>query len=76
VIVDSPPSGAVVDACLIARSGCSVLFVMGANHTSRRAADAALRQLSASGARVAGAVVNRVAQTTEGYPYAHNFGSA
>jgi capsular exopolysaccharide synthesis family protein len=69
IVVDSPPSSVVVDACLIAQAGSSVLFVLGADRTSRRAAQAALEQLAVAGVHVAGVVLNRADSVTPAYPY-------
>ena len=60
VLIDSPPVMAVTDASLIAHHASAVLFVVGAEMTSRHAAARALDQLEQVQARFAGAVLNRV----------------
>jgi capsular exopolysaccharide synthesis family protein len=60
VIVDSPPVLAVTDASLIAHLATSVLFVVGADRTSRHAAQAALDQLEGASAPFLGGVLNAV----------------
>ena len=60
VVVDSPPVMAVTDAALAAHSASGVLFVVGAEMTSRHAAKRALEQLEHASARFVGAVLNKV----------------
>jgi succinoglycan biosynthesis transport protein ExoP len=70
VIVDSPPVLAVADASIVANSATGVVFVVGADQTSRQAARAALDQLAAVQAHVVGAVLNRVQLERNPYYYA------
>ena len=70
VIVDSPPGLAVADASIMANSATGVVFVVGADQTSRQAARAALEQLQAVQAHVVGAVLNRVDLERNPYYYA------
>lgn len=67
VIIDSPPVMAVTDASLIAHYATGVLFVIGAEMTSRHAAQRALDQLERVNARFVGGVLNRV--DLDGNPY-------
>ncbi len=60
VIIDSPPVLAVADASILANTASGVVFVVGADPTSRHAARAAIDQLVAVQAHVIGAVLNRV----------------
>ena len=60
VIIDSPPVLAVADASILANTASGVVFVVGADQTSRHAARAAIDQLHAVQAHVIGAVLNRV----------------
>jgi capsular exopolysaccharide synthesis family protein len=60
VIIDSPPVLAVTDASLIAHIASGVLFVVGADRTSRQAAHAALEQLESARAPFLGGVLNAV----------------
>lgn len=67
VLIDSPPVMAVTDASLIAHHATGVLFVVGAEMTSRHAAQRALDQLEQVQAKFVGAVLNRV--DLDGNPY-------
>jgi polysaccharide biosynthesis transport protein len=60
IIVDSPPVMAVIDAAVIANRATGVVFVVGAEMTSRHAAKAAVTQLANGRAKFIGAVLNRV----------------
>ena len=60
IVIDSPPVMAVADAAVIAHRTTGVVFVVGAEMTSRYAAKAALDQLENARARFVGAVLNRV----------------
>jgi capsular exopolysaccharide synthesis family protein len=73
VIVDSPPVMAVTDAALVAHSVTGVLFVIGAEMTSRHAAKRALDQLQQAHARFLGAVLNRVELQRHAYYYSHYY---
>jgi succinoglycan biosynthesis transport protein ExoP len=69
VILDSPPVLAVADASILANTASGVVFVVGADQTSRQAARAALEQLDAVQANVIGAVLNRVDLEKNPYYY-------
>jgi polysaccharide biosynthesis transport protein len=69
VILDSPPVLAVADASILANTATGVVFVVGADQTSRQAARAALDQLAAVQAHVIGAVLNRVDLEKNPYYY-------
>jgi capsular exopolysaccharide synthesis family protein len=69
VILDSPPVLAVADASILANTATGVVFVVGADQTSRQAARAALDQLDAVQAHVIGAVLNRVDLEKNPYYY-------
>ena len=69
VVVDSPPVMAVTDAALVAHSASGVLFVVGAEMTSRHAAQRALDQLEQAQAKFIGAVLNRVDLERNAYYY-------
>jgi succinoglycan biosynthesis transport protein ExoP len=69
VILDSPPVLAVADASILANTATGVVFVVGADQTSRQAARAALEQLQAVQAHVIGAVLNRVDLEKNPYYY-------
>jgi len=60
IIVDSPPVMAVTDASLVANVASGVLFVVGAEMTSRHVAQESLDRLEQAHAKFVGAVLNRV----------------
>ncbi|HEY7442250.1 MAG TPA: polysaccharide biosynthesis tyrosine autokinase, partial [Vicinamibacterales bacterium] len=67
VVIDSPPVMAVTDAAVLAHGATGVVFVVGAETTSRRMAAAALEQLGNAHAQVIGGILNRV--TVDKHPY-------
>jgi succinoglycan biosynthesis transport protein ExoP len=67
VIVDTPPVLAVTDASVLAKHASGVVFVLGANMTRRRAAERAVETLAIGGPRILGAVLNRVAYSSDVY---------
>jgi capsular exopolysaccharide synthesis family protein len=69
VILDSPPVLAVADASILANTATGVVFVVGADQTSRQAARAAVEQLQAVQAHLIGAVLNRVDLEKNPYYY-------
>jgi capsular exopolysaccharide synthesis family protein len=69
VLIDSPPVMAVADACVIAHRTSGVLFVVGADATSRHTARQAIEQLSQARARLLGGVLNRVDLQKNPYYY-------
>lgn len=73
VIIDSPPVMAVTDAALVAHQTSGVLFVVGAEMTSRHAAKRALDQLEQAHARFVGAVLNRVDLEHNAYYYSQYY---
>lgn len=70
VLIDAPPVMAVTDAAVLANSASGVVFVVGAEMTSRRNALAAIEQLTAARAKFIGAVLNRVDLQRHSYYYA------
>ena len=68
IIVDSPPVMAVSDAMAMVPAVTGVVFVVGAQMTRQRAAEAALEQLDAAQAKILGAVLSR-ANVLEHSPY-------
>lgn len=66
VIVDGPPV-LVTDATILASKVDAVLLVVGAGRTRRSEAQVAMKQLERAGARVIGAVMNRVDLGQRGY---------
>ena len=73
VIVDTPPVMAVTDACIAAHAASGVVFVVGAEMTSRQAARAAVSQLEQGRARFVGAVLNRVELERNSYYYSQYY---
>jgi capsular exopolysaccharide synthesis family protein len=69
VVIDSPPVLAVADASVIANAATGVVFVVGADQTSRQTAKAAVEQLHAVGAHIIGAVLNRADVDRNPYYY-------
>jgi len=69
VIIDSPPALAVTDAAIAASTATGVLFVIGSEMTSRKAARIALQQLENGRPRIIGAVLNRVELEKNAYYY-------
>jgi capsular exopolysaccharide synthesis family protein len=73
IIIDSPPVMAVTDASLIAHHASGVLFVVGAEMTSRHNAQRALDQLEQVQARFIGSVLNRVDLKHNAYYYSQYY---
>lgn len=73
ILIDSPPVMAVTDASLAAHHATGVLFVIGAEMTSRYAAQRALDQLEQVQARFVGAVLNRVDLERNPYYYSQYY---
>lgn len=73
VIVDSPPVMAVTDAAIAANAASGVIFVVGAEMTSRHAAKQAVDQLEQGRARFVGAVLNRVEIEKNAYYYSQYY---
>ena len=75
VILDTPPVMAVTDASIAANISHGVLFVVGAEMTSRRVAQRAIEQLSHGQARFLGTVLNRVNLSQNPYYYSKYYRS-
>ena len=73
VIVDTPPVMAVTDSSVVAHVATGVLFVVGAEMTTRHAAQRALDQLQHARAKFVGAVLNRVDLQHNPYYYAQYY---
>ena len=73
VVIDTPPVMAVTDACVVAHIASSVLFVVGAEMTSRHTAAAALEQLEAVDSKLVGAVLNMVKLDRNRFYYSHYY---
>ena len=68
-IVDTPPVMAVTDSAIVAHLTTGVLFVVGADMTSRYAAQRAVEQLDRNRAKFVGVVLNRVDLQHNAYYY-------
>ncbi len=75
VLIDSPPVMAVTDASVVAHAAAGVIFVVGAEMTSRRAAQQALDQLEAANGWFVGGVLNRVDLERNAYYYSQYYRS-
>lgn len=73
VILDTPPVMAVTDSSVVAHLATGVLFVVGAEMTSRHSAQRALEQLDHARAQFVGVVLNRVDLQHNGYYYSHYY---
>jgi succinoglycan biosynthesis transport protein ExoP len=73
IVIDSPPVMAVADAAVLSRDATAVLFVTSAERTSLEAAETALNELGAAGARLLGAVLNRAPLTRESFYYSRYY---
>jgi capsular exopolysaccharide synthesis family protein len=60
IIIDTPPTEEVTDACLFAQSGARVLFVVAPKHTTGELARTSVARLATTEAEFAGAVLSRV----------------
>lgn len=69
VIIDSPPIMAVTDSAVAATAATGVVFVVGAEMTSRQAAAVAIEQLQKGRPHLLGAVLNRVELERNSYYY-------
>lgn len=69
VIIDAPPVMAVTDAALVGNVATGVVFVIGAEMTSRRHAAVAIEQLANAQAKFIGAILNRANVQRHGYYY-------
>jgi capsular exopolysaccharide synthesis family protein len=69
VIIDTPPIMAVTDAAIVGNLSHGVLFVVGAEMTSRRVAQRAVEQLELGQVKFLGAVLNRVDLQHHSYYY-------
>jgi len=70
IIIDAPPVMAVTDAAILSNSATGVVFVVGAEMTSKRNAISAVEHLTQARAKFIGAVLNRVDLKRHSYYYA------
>jgi exopolysaccharide transport family protein len=69
VVIDSPPVMAVTDAAVTASTATGIVFVVGAEMTSRHAARTAIQELGKGRPRFLGVVLNRVELERNAYYY-------
>jgi capsular exopolysaccharide synthesis family protein len=69
MIIDTPPVLAVTDSTIAANEATGVLFVVGADKTTRHAARAAIEQLDAAKGHLVGAVLNNAPIDRHPYYY-------
>jgi capsular exopolysaccharide synthesis family protein len=71
VVLDSPPCVTVTDSVVLSRWADGVILVMDQKNTTRQSVQRARENLQTVGARILGAVVNRLdASSSSGYYYA------
>jgi succinoglycan biosynthesis transport protein ExoP len=73
VVIDSPPIMAVSDSAIVAHMADGVLFVIGAEMTSRGVARTAVEQLINANGHMIGAVLNGVDLTHNAYYYSQYY---
>jgi capsular exopolysaccharide synthesis family protein len=73
VVIDTPPVMAVTDSCIVAHAAQDVVFVLGAEMTSRHTAQRAIEQLQNAKAKFVGAILNRVDLKHQGYYYSQYY---
>lgn len=77
VIIDTPPSGYVVDGVVASKAADGVIFIVVAGSTSAKAAKTAVNELSNAGCKLLGTVLNKCmtkSGTQYGYGYGRGFG--
>lgn len=67
ILVDGPPVGLVIDSAVIASKCNGVIMVVEQGNVSRRFVQSAKKQLETSGAKILGAVLNKVKKNSTGY---------
>jgi len=73
VVIDTPPVMAVTDSVIAGHVVQGIVFVLGAEMTSRHTAQRAVEQLSNSKARFVGGILNRVDLQHHGYYYSQYY---
>ena len=73
VVLDSPPVMAVTDPAVIAHRTSGVIFVVGSEQVNRHKVLTAVQKLTASKARILGAVLNRANVQRNPYYYSHYY---
>lgn len=75
IVIDTAPVNAVSDALLLVRAADSVMLVVHAGSTSRKAVARVCDQLKDAGAHLDGVVLNRLPRNSAGGYYYHTTGS-
>lgn len=73
IILDTPPAMVVTDSLIVGRMASGIVYVVGADMTSRYAAQTAVEQFVRARARVIGAVLNRVELDKHRYYYSRYY---
>jgi polysaccharide biosynthesis transport protein len=73
IVIDSPPVMAVIDSAVIAHLASGVVFVVGAEMTSRHNAKHALDQLENARAKFVGGILNKVEIEKNAYYYSQYY---
>jgi polysaccharide biosynthesis transport protein len=73
IVVDTPPAMVVTDSLIAARVASGVVFVVGADMTSRYTAQTCIEQFGRGRARMLGAVLNRVELEKHRYYYSRYY---
>jgi succinoglycan biosynthesis transport protein ExoP len=73
IVVDTPPAMVVTDSLIAARVASGVVFVIGADMTSRYTAQTCIEQFARGRARMLGAVLNRVELEKHRYYYSRYY---
>lgn len=73
IIIDTPPVMAVTDSSVVSHLTTGIVFVVGAEMTSRHAAMRAIEQLGQARAKFVGAVLNRVDLQHNAYYYSQYY---
>ncbi len=74
VILDCAPIGAAIDAAVVAKYCDGAILVISQGVASSRLITSVRKQLEASGVRILGAVLNKVAMKKSGYGYGYGYG--
>lgn len=74
IIIDCPPIGPVIDAAIIAKECDGVLLVIEQGRIKKRYVKKAKDQLSMSGAKILGAVLNKTKTGSSEYGYGKKYG--
>lgn len=74
VVIDSPPSGGLSDAMMLATQVDQIAYIIKAGSTPVAKARAAIQSLTKTGARIAGVVVNQVSSADPAFSYYYGRG--